>query len=120
MFKHKLAIAVLLTLSLPAVAQDDPVVWTGGIGIAERESAPKEGTKLVFFAEGGDFLSKVHVVIKDASGKEVVDAVSDGPWMILNLAPGSYSVHASVGDNAQGGRIEVSGGSQEFGYMFKL
>lgn len=118
MLKHALAIAALLTLTTSAIAQDSAVIWTGGIGTEERAAAPKDGTKLVFFVETGNFLSNVQVVVKDANGREVVNAVSKGPWMILKLEPGRYSVRATVGDQAQGGAITVSG-NQEFAYMFK-
>jgi len=120
MFKHTLVIATLLALSAPAFAQDDVVVWSGGIGTEERDSAPKEGTKLVFFVESGNFLANVQVVVKDSGGHEVVNAVSKGPWMILNLPPGRYHVRASVGEQAQDGVIDVTdGGKKEFAYMFK-
>lgn len=69
--------------------------------------------------DGGNFLSNVQVSVKDASGREIVNAVSTGPWMILNLAPGTYRVRARAGEQAQGGTIEVTGKNQEFGYMFK-
>lgn len=119
MIKHLIFIASLLALSTPSLAQVDVVVWTGGIGVEERDSAPKEGTKLVFFVDAGNFLANVQVSVKDSGGREVVNALSKGPWMILNLAPGTYTVHASVGGQAQGGTIEVSGTRQEFAYMFK-
>lgn len=122
MFKRIFAAAALIAISLaaiPAQAQNEALVWTGGIGTEERAAAPKDGTKLVFFVETGNFLSNVQVVVKDASGKEVVNATSKGPWMILKLAPGRYSVNAAVGGQAQGGTIEVTEGNQEFAYMFK-
>lgn len=119
MRKHLVAVITLLALALPAYAQNDIVVWSGGIGSEEREAAPASGTKLVFFVETGNFLANVQVVVKDASGKELVNETSKGPWMILNLAPGRYSVRATLGAQAQGGTIEVSGDSQEFAYMFK-
>lgn len=119
MFKYTLVIAALLALSVPAIAQNEVLVWTGGIGVEERASAPKDGTKLVFFVETGNFLSAVHVSVKNANGKEIVNATSNGPWMILNLAPGHYTVRATVGDEAQGGALDVTGTNQEFAYMFK-
>lgn len=136
MLKHKPAIAfIALSLSLlsvsalfvsalavvavPAYAQNEALVWTGGIGTEERDAAPKEGTKLVFFVETGSFLSAVQVSVKDANGKELVNAVSKGPWMILKLEPGRYSVQATVAGQTQGGTIDVTGNNQEFSYMFK-
>ena len=59
------------------------------------------------------------VDLKDSAGKELVNAVTDGPWMILDLAPGAYTVTAEVRGISQSGRIEVSGNSQKFGYMFR-
>jgi hypothetical protein len=120
MLKHTLAIAMLFTFTMPALAQDEVLVWSGGVGVEERDSAPKEGTKLVFFVESGNFLSGVKVSVKDSGGREVVNAVSKGPWMILNLPAGRYHVRASVGEQAQGGTIDVvDGGKKEFAYMFK-
>jgi hypothetical protein len=119
MLNRTLILTAVLALTAPALAQENAVVWTGGIGVEERDSAPKDGTKLVFFVDSGNFLSNVQVVVKDAGGKEVVNAKSTGPWMILKLEPGTYRVRATVGEQAQGGRIEVTGGNQEFAYMFK-
>ena len=119
MIRLALILTVLIAFAVPATAQESAVVWTGGVGIDERESAPKEGTKLVFFVNTGNFLANVHVVVTDAAGHEVVNAISTGPWMILKLAPGSYRVRAEVGGQAQGGRIEVTDNSQQFAYMFK-
>jgi hypothetical protein len=119
MLKRTLILTALLVMATAASAQEGAVVWTGGIGVEERDSAPKDGTKLVFFADGGKFLSNVQVVVKDAGGKEVVNAKSTGPWMVLKLEPGTYNVRATLGEQAQGGRIEVTAGNQEFAYMFK-
>jgi hypothetical protein len=96
------------------------VVWSGGVGTDERESAPTTGTKLVFFVESGSFLSGVQVLIKNANGAEVVNTVSTGPWLILNLPSGRYQVTATRSEgNAQGGYIDVDGSNQEFAYMFR-
>ncbi|HEY0963030.1 MAG TPA: hypothetical protein VGE69_11810 [Pseudomonadales bacterium] len=114
-----LFVSSLSVVALPAYAQNEALVWTGGIGIDERAAAPAEGTKLVFFIEAGNFLADVQVNVKDESGRDIVDAVSKGPWMILKLAPGRYSVQATVAGETQGGTIDVTGNNQEFAYMFK-
>jgi hypothetical protein len=101
------------------IAPEDPVVFNGGISLEERASAPDEGTKLEFFLKGGPYVSDVHVVVEDSSGNELVNTVTDGPWLILDLPDGEYQVHASLGDdNAQGGKIQVDSRSEAFGYMF--
>jgi hypothetical protein len=109
--------SLLFTLQLHA---QEYVVWSGGIGLDERETAPKDGTKLVFAAEEGKFVANVKVQVMDASGKKLVDTVSDGPWLILKLPAGRYSVQAQVNSAAQGGNIDVSEGNQEFAFKFTL
>lgn len=117
---NRLLLLSCCLLCPPAFAQD-PVIWNGGITLEERATAPTEGTKLVFFVKGGNFLSDVRVEIRDASRKVVVDTVTKGPWLILDLPQGRYSVRATTkGGEAQGGYIDVTGGRQEFGYMFPL
>jgi hypothetical protein len=101
------------------VAPEDPVVFNGGISLEERASAPKEGTKLEFFLAGGPYLSDVHVVVEDDSGNQLVNTVTDGPWLILDLPEGQYDVQASIGeDQVQSGMITVDSRSEKFGYMF--
>jgi hypothetical protein len=101
------------------VAPEDPVVFNGGISLEERASAPEEGTKLEFFLSGGPYVSDVHVVVADDAGNELVNTVTDGPWLILDLPDGEYNVQASLGqDQVQGGKIMVDSRSEKFGYMF--
>jgi hypothetical protein len=112
-----LAFASLFSLGTQA---QDYIVWNGGITSEERATAPTTGTKLVFFIESGSFLSDVKVRVKDMQGKVLVDTLSEGPWLILNLPAGQYSVRAEVDGSAQGGVITIEEGvSREFGYMFK-
>jgi len=111
-------IAALL-LAQQAAAQN-PVVWSGGITVDERAQAPASGTKLVFFDDTGDFLANVHVVIKDAQGKVVVDTVCPGPWLIVDLPAGTYNARAEVGGRAQGVAIVFGAeGKAEYGFRFR-
>lgn len=101
------------------VAPEDPVVFNGGISLEERASAPQEGTKLEFFVASGAYLSDVNVRIEDQAGNELVNTVTDGPWLILDLPEGEYNVYASFEDaGEQSGQITVDSRSQQYGYMF--
>tara|TARA_R110000772_G_scaffold171612_4_gene283498 strand:- start:1645 stop:1986 length:342 start_codon:yes stop_codon:yes gene_type:complete len=95
------------------------ILWNGGVGADERELAPSEGTRLVFFVESGSFLAGVEVTVKDMQGNELVNTLSNGPWLILDLPEGKYQVNAQINENnAQGGLINVDNSNQEFAYKF--
>lgn len=94
-------------LALPVGAQPLPAVNTaatanyisGGVGDEELEALAgvvrQYSLKLVF-AEGGSFLSDVAVLIEDARGQPVIEAVSDGPWFLARLKPGRYRLKAAA------------------------
>jgi hypothetical protein len=102
----------------PNAPEDKHVLYSGGISLEERAAAPDAGTKLEFFTAGGAYLSDVHVVVEDDEGTELVDTVTEGPWLILDLPEGSYNVRASFeGEGLQSGKIQVDGTAQKYGYM---
>jgi len=73
---------------------------SGGIGLEEATAiaaaAPKYSTLLGFAAAGsGEHLSDVHVVIHQVKGRTVLDVVSNGPFLLVNLSPGRYWVVAT-------------------------
>ncbi len=118
----RLAIFATLTSLLfcaNAVAQEY-ILFNGGITSEERESAPKEGSKLSFFVRAGNYLSNVSVVVRDQAGQVLVDTVTNGPWLILDLPNGTYQVTATISSGeAQGVAITVDGSPQEVGFMFR-
>lgn len=117
-YKHLFMSSLLLCAGI-ASGSDGVVIWTGGVSLEERAAAPAEGTKLQFFGREGNYLSDVTVVVKDADGRELVNTMTLGPWLILDLPPGRYSVLATLQNGvAQGGIIDVDGSRQEFGYRF--
>ena len=71
---------------------------SGGIGSDERKALLQMGKayslKLMFAMKGGAYLADVKVVIKSFSGKKIFEAVSEGPWIFINLHPGKYQVSA--------------------------
>lgn len=83
---------VVAALSMNALAQD---VWTGGVGMNERELAPDYNTRIQFFVNGGSYLSDVHFVLYDEQGMRMHEGTTDGPWVLVDLPAGTYSVKAT-------------------------
>jgi hypothetical protein len=120
-----LAVIGLLAAPLPAAAQGagDPILDAGGIkyacagvGKASR-SDPRWASfpvRLEFAAANGDFLGDPAVTVSDASGKQVFQAQCNGPWVLIELAPGRYKVHATgqKGQYAKDFDIAVKSGGQ--------
>ena len=95
------------------------ILFNGGITIEEREAVPTTGTRLVFFVAGGSFLADIQVSVSDSAGRETLNVLAEGPWLILTLPNGRYRVVATRGNGStQGGYIEVDGSAKEYGYMF--
>ena len=67
---------------------------SGGVGEAEREVLGEIGKdyplKLIFSNEKGEYLSDVKVKLYDEEGKKVLETVSDGPWVFIDVPSGSY------------------------------
>lgn len=93
--------------SLPPVqTQGQTQFLAGGIGSDESEAIKKEGRSwplMLEFVQNGagdaagraEYISDVKIVIKDKSGNVVLDANAQGPFMLVKLAPGSYSLDAT-------------------------
>ena len=86
----------------------------GGIGHDESEAiehASAQWPLSVEFAEKdgahSDFVADVHVVVRDAKGKAVLKTDSAGPFLLARLAPGHYTVHASLGGKLLEQAIDV-------------
>lgn len=107
-----------------AFAQEgDPILEAGGvkyacagIGKASRNDPrwAQFPVKLVFAAANGDFLGDPAVTVTDGAGKPVFQAQCNGPWVLIELAPGSYKVHATgqKGQYAKDFSIAVKAGGQ--------
>jgi len=109
----------LLLMFSATVSAQNYVIWSGGIGTDERAEAPQEGTRLVFAIRSGAFLSRVQVSITNTEGTELVSTITDGPWLVLDLPNGQYTVNASL-DNREpvSGSFSVGGTQREFTILF--
>ena len=95
-----------------AVKQSGDISYvSGGVGdeSLERVGALEMGfnVKLVFALQNGEYLSDVKVVIADAVGKPLLEAVAEGPVFLAKLPAGRYELRATVGDVTRMQRLRV-------------
>ena len=103
---------------LPPVRHSGPVEYlSGGIGADESaaiQTASKQWPLTLEFAikdrQRADFAADVKVRIRDARGNEVLQATSEGPFLLARLAPGSYAVEATLAGQAQHRQVNVKAG----------
>lgn len=105
-----------------AEGNDNYVIWSGGVGIDERATSPnlKDHIKLVFFENSGPYLANIAVTLTDASGRQVAEQIVNGPWLILNLPDGKYTVTATRISSGERQRVSFEAGDsgQEIALMF--
>lgn len=74
---------------------------SGGVGLDEREAmhslATNYNLRLVFAAKEGAYLSDVKVDIRDTAGRNILSAVSNGPWFFAKLPNGRYRIMVEAG-----------------------
>ena len=73
---------------------------SGGFGEDERERlrsiAGGDNLELSFALQSKEYLGGANVLIKDAKGNNVLEAVSGGPLFLADLPAGSYTVEATA------------------------
>jgi len=100
---------------LPAEQQQGDVSFvSGGVGLDEshalRAAAHSWPLALQFTGPGSDYLADVHVSVSDSHGTSVLQSDAQGPYMLLRLHPGRYTVHARYKDQDQSKSVEIAGG----------
>ncbi|MEO8523857.1 MAG: hypothetical protein ABI460_03960 [Caldimonas sp.] len=90
---------------------------SGGIGSDEAaaiQRASKQWPLTLEFAvkdkHRADFVSDVTMAVRDSNGRPVLQAESDGPFVLARLAPGSYSVDATLGGKTLHEQVVVKRG----------
>jgi hypothetical protein len=105
---------------LPPVHQQGAVSFVSG-GVGQDESTAFERNEgrwplaLRFTGAGGEFLADVHVSVSDEKGAEVLKTDARGPFMLVKLAPGRYTVRAAYNGKVQSREVRVpaTGGVKE-------
>ncbi|RKP49063.1 carboxypeptidase regulatory-like domain-containing protein [Trinickia fusca] len=91
--------------------QGDIAYVSGGVGLDEstalKHAQHDWPLAMSFTGPGADYLSDVHVrIVGDHA--QVLKADARGPYMLVKLPPGRYTVHASYKDDEQTRAITVS------------
>lgn len=99
---------------MPQVQQQGDVSFvSGGVGLDEshalRSAAHSWPLALRFTGPGSDYLADVHVTITNGHGDQVLQADARGPYMLVRLHPGHYTVHARYKDNDQSRSVNIGG-----------
>ncbi|KVK89874.1 carboxypeptidase regulator [Burkholderia ubonensis] len=105
---------------LPAARQQGDVSFVSG-GVGQDESTAFQRNEaawplaLRFTGAGGEFLADVHVRITDAKGAEVLKTDASGPYMLVKLPPGRYTVQASYQgkDETRSVTVTAKGGARQ-------
>ncbi|KVP48454.1 carboxypeptidase-like regulatory domain-containing protein [Burkholderia ubonensis] len=105
---------------LPAARQQGDVSFVSG-GVGQDESTAFQRNEaawplaLRFTGAGGEFLADVHVRITDAKGVEVLKTDAHGPYMLVKLPPGRYTVQASYQgkDETRSVTVTAKGGARQ-------
>ena len=111
--------AALLALALvsPLHATDRPLsaYISGGVGLEERAAMrPHEAEfnlRLLFaLSPSGQYLSAVHTLVADERGEILLRVDSEGPFVWMRLAPGTYSIAVTVRGQTQNRRVTLDAG----------
>lgn len=91
---------------LPQIQQQGDVSFvSGGVGLDEsralRRAESQWPLSLRFTGPNSEYLADVHVRLVDAHNSEVLNTTSRGPYMLVRLRPGRYTVHAQYKDREQ-------------------
>jgi hypothetical protein len=99
--------------SLPQIQQQGDVFYVSG-GVGQDESKALEHVRshwplsMQFTGPSSDFLADVRVRIVDVHNNEVLRADSQGPFMLVKLPPGRYTVQASYKNRDQTKTVNVA------------
>ena len=126
-------LAVLMTSALTlgatsvSVAQDEPLsiqqapngiaYVSGGVGDQEqrmvKELGAEFGLEVLLALEEGNYLADVPVRIVDEQGATVLEVTASGPYLLVDLDPGSYTVEATHEGVIQEKTARVDSSGQE-------
>ena len=105
--------------ALPAVQKSGAVEYlSGGVGLDEstaiKSASGQWPLSLVFSVQAdgrAQFASDVKLQIQDAKGVLALDVTATGPYLLARLAPGSYTLRATLDGKTLERKVQVKAGS---------
>ncbi len=98
----------------------------GGVGEEEVQyikGLVKDYTMRLAFSRAGrpraEYVANVAVTVTDAKGRAVFELASAGPYLLLKLPPGNYSVTATYEDQAVTRPVPARKGSALTNFVWK-
>lgn len=100
--------------ALPAAAQQGDVQFlSGGVGQDEskaiKHAAVHWPLSLEFIGGDKNFVSDVAVTIADAKGTNVLETSAQGPYMLVRIKPGHYTVKATYAGHEVTHQVDIAG-----------
>lgn len=98
---------------MPQIQHQGEIAYvSGGVGTDESNALKRAQHEwplaMRFTGPGSDYLADVHVRIVGPHDADVLKADSRGPYMLVKLPPGRYTVHARYKDDDQTRAVTVS------------
>ncbi len=104
---------------------DDPVPYFIGLAVGEeaQQDQARSGVdwtlKIIFADEKTrEYLSDVDLEIFDSLGERVLMLLCDGPWIVIALPAGEYTVRGSYAGTLKERKVKVPGSTMRTEYMF--
>ena len=96
---------------------NDRAYVSGGIGLEESERlkqmADKYSLQLIVSSRSGAYLADTRVTIIGANNQKLLDMALDAPWLLVDLAPGSYKVSVAHAGSTQERSVTLAPGKRE-------
>lgn len=95
---------------------------SGGTGASEkawfRSNASKFNLKVTYNDTTGHNLAGVGVSLTDSSGATVLNTTTEGPFLLVNAKPGTYTLNSTYEGASQSKKVTLGKGTSNVGVSF--
>lgn len=90
---------------------------SGGIGLEESDTlkvlADKFSLQLIVSSRSGAYLADTQVTIINSASEKLLDIQLDAPWLLVDLAPGTYKIFVAHGGVTHERNVTLAAGKRE-------